>query len=86
MECEWYFTVIVAMFKECYRVVDLLTGYNSQNWLPLAVEVARRFLRIGRLLVVNGAWQNLGCTKCEMNTSEYGVYGQIFVFINIMLQ
>ena len=54
MECEWYFTVMAAMInrkevgslfasKECYRVVDLLTGYNSQNWLPLAVEVARRF-------------------------------------------
>jgi len=37
------FYVMVAMIKECYRVVDLLTGYNSQNWLPLAVEVARRF-------------------------------------------
>jgi len=29
--------------------------------------------------------RNLGCTKCEMNTSEYGVYGKIFVFINMML-
>jgi len=35
--------VMVAMIKECYRVVDLLTGYNNKNWLPLAVEVARRF-------------------------------------------
>jgi len=43
VECEGYFTVMVAMIKECYRVVDLLTGYNSQNWLPLAVEVALRF-------------------------------------------
>jgi len=43
VECEWYFTVMVAMIKECYLVVDLLAGYNSQNWLPLAVEVARRF-------------------------------------------
>ena len=42
MECEWYFTVMVAMIKECYGVVDLLTGYNSQNSLHLAVEVARR--------------------------------------------
>jgi len=32
-ECEWYFTVMVAMIKECYRVVDLLTRYNSQNLL-----------------------------------------------------
>jgi len=37
------FIVMVAMIKECCRVVDLLTGYNSQNWLSLAVEVARRF-------------------------------------------
>ena len=43
MECERYFTVIVAMIMECYRVVELLTGYNLQNWLPHAVEVARRF-------------------------------------------
>ena len=54
MECEWYFTVMAAMInrkevgslfasKDCYRIVDLLTGYNSQNWLPHAVEVARRF-------------------------------------------
>jgi len=43
VECEWYLTVMVAMIKECFRVVDLLTSYNSQNWLPLAVEVARRF-------------------------------------------
>ena len=43
MECEWYITVMVAMIKEFYRLVDLLTGYNSQNWLQLAVEVARRF-------------------------------------------
>jgi len=43
VECEGYLTVMVAMFKKYYRVVDLLTGYNSQNWLPLAVEVARRF-------------------------------------------
>ena len=35
--------LMVAMIKEWYRVLDLLTGYNSQNWLPLAVEVARRF-------------------------------------------
>jgi len=35
--------VMVAMIKECYRVVDLLIGYNNQNWLPLAVEIARRF-------------------------------------------
>jgi len=26
---EWYFTERVAMIKECYRVVDLLNGYNS---------------------------------------------------------
>ena len=26
--------------------------------------------------------RNLGCTTCEMNTSEYGVYGQIFVFLH----
>ena len=54
MECEWYFTVMAAMInrkevgslfasKECYRVVDLLTGYNSQNSPGLAVEEARRF-------------------------------------------
>jgi len=43
VECEWYFTVMVAMIKECYRVVDLLTGDNSQNWVPLAVEVTRSF-------------------------------------------
>ena len=43
MECEWYFTVMVAMIKEYYRLVDLLTGYNSQNWLLLAVEVALMF-------------------------------------------
>jgi len=43
VECEWYFTVMVAMTKEFYRVVYLLTGYNSENWLTLAVEVARRF-------------------------------------------
>jgi len=40
---EYYFTVMVAMIKECYRVVDLLPAYNSQNWLPLEVEVARKF-------------------------------------------
>jgi len=43
VEFEWYFTEMVAMIKECYRVVDLLTGYYSQNWLHLAVEVAPRF-------------------------------------------
>jgi len=51
---------MVAMIKEYYRLVDLLTGYNSQNWLPVAVEVARR---IGRLLVVNVAWQKPGVYK-----------------------
>ena len=29
--------------KECYRVLGLLTGYNSTNWLGLAVAVARSF-------------------------------------------
>jgi len=26
VDCEWYFTVMVAMIKEYYRVVDFLTG------------------------------------------------------------
>ena len=54
VECEWYFTGMAARIngkevgllfpsKECYQVLDLLTGYNSTNWLALAVERARSF-------------------------------------------
>ena len=43
VECELYFTVMAAMIKECYRVLGLLTSYNSTNWPALAVEVARSF-------------------------------------------
>ena len=32
-------------------------------------------------MVVNGAERIQGCTKCEMNTSEYGVYGEILVLL-----
>ena len=48
--CGWYFTVMAARIngkeaeslfpsKECYQVVDLLTGYNSKNWPALVVEL-----------------------------------------------
>ena len=44
-----------------------LTVYNSKNWPGLNLKVSRSRYRSGK---------NSGGLQSEMNTSEYGAYGE----------